>query len=277
MSPAEFQALPSQPADHRIAYGDDTNQFGDLRLPASPGPRPVVVLVHGGCWKEPYATLRDMAPLADALKAAGIASWNIEYRRIPQPGSGWPGTFQDVGRAVDHLRALASTHRLDLDRVIVMGHSAGGHLALWAAARHRLPPHSPLHAPNALRVKGVVDLAGVGDLQAFMPAQAEGCRDASVVETLLGGAPSAVPERYVQASATRLLPLGTPQILVWGEQDEMTPLRFGHAHVDAARRAGDDARLIAVPSLGHFEIADPASPAWSVVLQAVRSLLETRP
>lgn len=273
MSPAEFQALPSQPADHRIAYGDDPNQFGDLRLPAGEGLHPVVVLIHGGCWKERYATLRDLAPMADALKAAGIASWNIEYRRLPQPGSGWPGTYQDVGRAADHLRSIAAAHRLDLRRVVVLGHSAGGHLALFTAARHRLPAQSPLRSADPLPLRGAVNLAGVGDMAAFIPAQATGCRDPVVVETLLGGSPAVVPERYAQASAMGLLPLATPQVLIWGKRDAMTPLTFGETYVAAARQAGDDAQLVVVPALGHFEIADPASAAWPVVRQAVQSLL----
>ena len=273
MSPAEFQALPSHPADHRIAYGDDPNQFGDLRLPAGTGPFSVVVLIHGGCWKERYATLRDLAPMADALKAAGIASWNIEYRRLPQSGSGWPGTYQDVGRAVDHLRVIAEAQRLDLRRVVVLGHSAGGHLALWTAARHRLPATSVLHVANPLPIRGAVNLAGVGDMQAFIAAQATGCRDPAVVETLLGGAPAIVPERYTQVSAIRMLPLAVPQVLIWGREDAMTPLRFGQDYLAAARKAGDDARLVVIPSLGHFEIADPASTAWPVVHRAIDSLL----
>lgn len=277
MSPAEFQALPSHPADHRIAYGEDPNQFGDLRLPAGTALHPVVILIHGGCWKEKYATLRDLAPMADALKAAGVASWNIEYRRLPQPGSGWPGTYQDVGRAVDHLRAVAGAHRLDLRRVVVLGHSAGGHLALFAAARHRLPAGSPLYVADPLPLKGAINLAGVGDMAAFIPAQATGCRDAAVVETLLGGSPAVVPERYAQVSAIRRLPLATPQVLIWGREDAMTPLKFGEDYVAAARRAGDDARLAVVPSLGHFEIADPASSAWPIVRQTVQSLLGAGP
>nr|WP_255354432.1 MULTISPECIES: alpha/beta hydrolase [unclassified Roseateles] len=273
MSPAEFQALPSDPADYRSTYGDDPSQFGELRLPSSPGLHPVVVLIHGGCWKERYAGLRDMAPMADALKAAGVASWNIEYRRLPQPGSGWPGTYQDVGRAVDHLRSIAPRFQLDLGRVIVLGHSAGGHLAMWVAGRHRLPVQSALHAAQPLPVKGVINLAGVGDMAAFIPAQATGCRDPAVVETLLGGSPAVVPERYAQVSAAKLLPLGTPQILIWGQRDAMTPLQFGQDHLNAARKAGDDAKLIVIPSLGHFEIANPSSPAGPIVRNAVQTLL----
>ena len=276
MGPAQFQALPSGPADHRIAYGTDPNQFGDLRVPSGPGPHPVVILVHGGCWKAGYATLRDLAPMADALNAAGIASWNVEYRRLPQPGSGWPGTYQDVGRAADHLRFLSVQHRLDLDRVVVLGHSAGGHLAMWLAARHRLPTGSALHVATPLRVKGAVNLAGVGDIEAFIPAQLVGCRDAAVVEALLGGSPATVPERYAQASAAKMLPLGVPQALIWGEHDSMTPSHFGHDYASSARKAGDQVTLTIVPSLGHFEIADPASTAWPVVHETVRALLGMR-
>jgi acetyl esterase/lipase len=150
----------------RVEYGPDPNQFGELRIPAGRGPHPVVVLIHGGCFKAAYASLRDLAPMGDALKAQGIATWNVEYRRLGQPGGGWPGTHQDVGRAVDQLRALAETYRLDLNRVVIVGHSAGGHLAMWAASRSRIPTSSALYANDPLKVRGVVDLAGPVDLSA---------------------------------------------------------------------------------------------------------------
>ena len=135
MTPGELQALPSEPPDLRAAYGTDSSQYGELRVPSGPGPHPVVVLIHGGCFKAAYATLRDLAPMGDALRAAGIATWNLEYRRLGQTGGGWPGTYLDVASAVDHLRVLARQHPLDLGRVVIVGHSAGGHLAMWAAAR----------------------------------------------------------------------------------------------------------------------------------------------
>lgn len=274
-SVAAFRAEPRQPADQRIAYGADPMQFGDLRVPSTPGPHPVAVLIHGGCWKAEYADLDDMAPLADALKAEGIASWNIEYRRMPQPGSGWPGTYTDVGNALDHLRRLAGTHALDLDRVVVVGHSVGGSLALWAAARPRLPEGSALYVRAPLALRGVVDLAGPADLRAELRAEEHACGE-RVIEPLLGGDPNAVPERYTQTSAAALLPLRVPQVLVWGDRDDIAPLWLATDYRRSARHAGDPVRLVLVPGLDHFGIVSPASSAWPHVRIAIERLLGTR-
>jgi len=273
MTPAQFQSLPSQPADHRIAYGDDPNQFGELRLPTSAGPHPVVILIHGGCWTADFATLSDLGPMADALKAEGIASWNIEYRRLPQPGSGWPGTYLDVAHAIDQLRTMAGKYRLDLHRVIVLGHSAGGHLAIWAAARDRLPHDSVLYTPDPLPLRGVVDIAGPPDMAAETRVEQVAC-GSPVVEAMLGGSPTQVPQRYAQASAARLLPLGIPQVLVWGGRDKIAPMWLARDFLGAARGRGDAARLVVVPEVGHFELASPSEPAWPKVLGAIRSLLQ---
>jgi len=275
MGPAEFQALPSQPADHRIAYGKDPSQFADLRIPSTPGSHPVAILIHGGCWKADYATLRDMAPIADALKAEGIATWNVEYRRLSQPGSGWPGTYEDVGQGVDYLRSVARQYQLDLDRVVVVGHSAGGHLALWVAARKRLPPNSVLHATDPLPIRGVVDLAGPGDMATEIAVEVGACQS-RVVEQFLGGSPVDVPERYAQVSASKMLPLGVPQVLVWGDHDDLRPKWLGEKYAKAATAAGDSVDLVVVPGLGHFEVASPYSPAWPKVRDAISSLLHTQ-
>ena len=274
MGPAEFQALPSQPADHRIAYGRDPSQFADLRVPSTRGLHPVAILIHGGCWKADYATLRDMAPIADALKTEGIATWNLEYRRLPQPGSGWPGTYDDVGRGVDYLRHIAQQYQLDLDHVVVVGHSAGGHLAMWVAARKRLSPRSVLYAAEPLLVRGVVDLAGPGDMETEIAVEMAACQS-RVVEQLLGGSPGNVPERYVQVSASKMLPLGVPQVLVWGDHDNLRPMWLGEKYAKAASAAGDSVNLVILPGLGHFEVASPYSPAWPKVRNAIKSLLQT--
>jgi acetyl esterase/lipase len=275
MTPQDLQALPSQAADDRSAYGEDSSQYGELRVPTGPGPHPVVVLIHGGCFKAAYATLRDLAPMGDALKRDGIATWSLEYRRLGEAGAGWSGTYLDVARGVDHLRAMAREHNLDLGRVVLLGHSAGGHLAMWAAARSRVPPGSPLYAPNPLPVRGVVDLAGPLDLTANIPQYEHLCRDA-VITALLGGTPVTKPERYEQASPIKLLPLGVPQVLVIGDHEDFVPMPLVEAYAAAAARAGDSVRTITIPRAGHFEIASPRTTAWPHIEAAIRSLLDGR-
>ena len=274
MTPADLQSLPVRPADHRLSYGDDPSQFGELRLPSGAGPHPVVVLIHGGCWKAEYATLRDLAPMGDALKAEGIASWNIEYRRLGQRGSGWPGTYLDIGRGIDHLREVAPKHGLDVTRVAVVGHSAGGHLAMWAAARQRLSPDSPVYVARPLPLRGVLNLAGTIDMRENIAHMEAECND-SVVTAMLGGTPASFPERYREVSASTMVPLGVEQILVWGEQENFVPLSLARRHVEAATNAGDRARLIVIPAIGHFESASPESSAWPTVLEAIRALVTT--
>ena len=275
MPPGALQALPSREPDRRVAYGDDSSPYGELRVPPGPGPHPGVVLIHGGCFKAAYATARDLAPMGDALKDQGIATWNIEYRRVGQPGGAWPGTYLDVGRAVDHLRVLAREHALDLNRVVLVGHSAGGHLAMWATARARLPVGSALHVADPLPVRGVMNLAGPLDLTANIAGYQALCRD-TVITALLGGTPAAVPERYAHASAITLLPLGVPEVLVWGEYEDFVPRPLAEAYVQAARQAGDSVRLVVIPGVGHFEIASPRASTWPRVASAIRSLLDGR-
>jgi acetyl esterase/lipase len=273
MTPVELQALPSKPPDRRVAYGTESSQYGELRIPSGPGPHPVAVLIHGGCFEAAYATLRDLAAMGDALKEMGIATWNIEYRRLGEPGGGWPGTYLDVGRGVDLLRELASQHALDLGRVVLVGHSAGGHLAMWAAARSRLPSDSEVHVPTPLRVRGVLNLAGPVDLTLDMRGYEILCRD-TVITGLLGGAPAEVPHRYSQASASMRLPIGIPQVLLIGEHEDFVPRPQAEAYVRVAKESGDPAQLLVIPNVGHFEIASPYASTWPRVASVIRSLLE---
>ena len=275
MTPVDLNALPSQAPDQRIAYGTDSSQYGELRVPAGPGPHPVVVLIHGGCFKAVYASASYFGQMGDALKAKGIATWNIEYRRLGQPGGGWPGTYIDVGNGVDHLRTIAAAHKLDLDRVVVVGHSAGGHLAMWAAARSRLPAGSQLHIKKPLPVRGVVDLAGPVDMTAHIREYETLCRD-SVITALLGGTPSTVPERYAQASPKALLPLGVPQVIAIGTYEDFVPRELVDAYVSAAVQAGDSARAIVFPGAGHFEVASASAWTWPRIETAIRALLDGR-
>lgn len=269
LSTREAMALPSKPADHRIPWGPAAVQFGDLRLPAGDGPHPVVVLIHGGCWLAQYG-LDYMGAMADTLTAAGFATWSVEFRRVGNPGGGWPGTLTDVGDAIDHLRTLAERYPLDLARVVLSGHSAGGQLALWAVTRNRQHADSPLRATNALPVRGVVALAPLADLSASVTAAPPLCDGSAAL--LLGGAPDVVPARYAQASPAQLLPLGVPYVIINGALDRIVPPSHVTAFADAAQRAGDRVRLEIVPNAGHFEPVAPGTPAFALVLAAIREL-----
>jgi acetyl esterase/lipase len=277
LGPQQVNQLPSTLADYRIQYGSDPLQFGDLRLPKASERPPVAVVIHGGCWKARVgnliADLQNTAALSSALTSVGIATWNIEYRRIDNPGGGWTGTFEDVANAVDYLRVLAKSYPLDLKRVAIIGHSAGGHLGTWAAARHRLPEQSPLFSKKPLGVVGVVNLAGPADLESFLPIQNQVC-GGPVVTNLIGGSPSEVPDRYRQASPSNLLPIGVKQVLITGVQDKVVPPELGKKYEEKAK--GDDVRFIAVESAAHFEVIAPGSIAWPKVEAAVLSMLKLR-
>lgn len=275
LTPAEVNALPSRPADARLAYGVDPLQFGDLRLPKTQGPHPVAIVVHGGCWVSAFADLQNSAALADALRESGIATWNIEYRRIDHAGGGWPGTFTDVAAAVDHVRVLAVAHNLDTGRVITVGHSAGGALGLWAAARSRVQPESELYRANPLALQGALVLGGPGDLRAFAPLASVAC-GRPVVEELIGGTIDQVADRYGQASPISLLPLGVRQIFLTGEYDATVPRHLADAYVAAAQAAGDDAQHVVVANAAHHEYGAPTAVTWPVVLQSVRALMRVR-
>ena len=184
MSASEAMRLPQTEADARLPYAEHELAFGDLRLPEGDGPHPVVIVIHGGCWLAAY-DLGHISSLAAAITAEGFATWSIEYRRIGDEGGGWPGTFVDVAAAADHLGVLGGDYPLDLDRVVVVGHSAGGHLALWLAARHKLAADDPLRGSAALPVDGVLSLAGITDLASY--ASPTGC--GASVPGLLGGDP----------------------------------------------------------------------------------------
>ena len=266
-------AVPS--GGQRIAYGAAPLQFGELRLPATKGPHPVAIVIHGGCWVAQLGNLDrravamdNMRPLAAALSAAGIATWNIEYRRLGDDGGGWPGTFRDVGAGADFVRTLARDHPLDLTRVISIGHSAGAHLALWLAARARLPAASDLYVKEPLRLKGVVNLDGPPDLKATIPYQQPIC-GGPVITNLMGGSPEERPERYREASPIELLPLGVPHAFFAGQMFAVHVAPYEAA----VKGAGDVLYTTAFPNASHFVFIDPQSSVWPQVLARVHQLL----
>jgi acetyl esterase/lipase len=250
-----------------VRYGRHHSQIGELWHPGqADGPLPVVVLIHGGFWRAVY-TKRLMRRLAAAVTHARVAAWNIEYRRTGAlgGGGGWPATFEDVAAAVDHLAHIPG---VDLDRVVTCGHSAGGHLALWAAARGRLPEGAPGAAP-VVKLRGAVSLAGVVDL---VEAAAAGL-GAGAVQALLGGEPDEVAERYALASPAALLPFGVPQVLVHGLDDTTVPPGSSERYQRAAEAAGDTVTYLPQAGADHMAMIKPTSPAWPAVAAELQRLL----
>lgn len=234
-------------------YGDDVAQVGDLYLPKAHHP-PVVCLLHGGFWRMPFG--RDqLDTIARELSARGLAVWNLEYRRLGAAGGGYPGTLLDVDAGIDHLVELARHIDLDLGRVVVAGHSAGGHLALWSGARRRAKLNG---VSGRVRPIAVAGLAPVCDLEtAYTSGVGNGAAAA-----FLGGAPTDVPGRYAAASPLSLLPLGVRQLVIHGGDDDALPIQASRVYVEAARAAGDPIDFLDLPDVGHMEFIDPSSKAF---------------
>jgi len=264
LHPADIVKLPSAPPAARLSYGDDPNQFADLRLPEGRGPFPVVVVIHGGCWAE-YADVTYSAPLATALTHEGWATWNVEYRRVHQDGGGWPGTFLDAARGIDSLRAAAKKYPLDLGRVVAIGHSAGGQLALWDASRASIAKDSPVYVADPLPLRGVISIGGIPDMRAFA-ADPQGPCDGRHIR-VMGGTPAEHSERYAMVSPAERPPLGIPQVLIWGERDSVASASRFAAYIEKTH-----ATSIIIPNAGHHDLMSPNLPAYSVLVAQLRRL-----
>jgi acetyl esterase/lipase len=247
--------------DAAVRYGEQVNQSVDLWFPVAPSLRPIVLMVHGGCWQSDIADRRIMNWIADDLRRRGIAVWNIEYRGVDRDGGGYPGTFRDVAAAADAMRSHAARYGLDTSRIVAVGHSAGGHLALWLAGRHRLPAASPLHTPDPLPIHFVVSLGGLPDLEEAARPPGSGC-GTEVIAQLTGG-------RFADTSVPRLAPLGIPQLLVNGREDRIIPSSYAESYAALMRRAGDKVKVRMVERTGHVELIAPESAAWAAAAQAI--------
>lgn len=261
----DYQRFPTVEPHHRYAYGSHAQQFGELTLPDSPPPHPVIVLVHGGGYREMY-DLKPLGSVVSALAEEGFAVWNVEYRRYGNGGD-YPQMFLDVAAAADYLPQIAQAHLLDLSRVISMGHSAGGHLALWLGGRHNIESSSTLFVREPLPIHGVAALAPL----AQVTEGAESDLSSDALLAVMGGAPAESPEAYRNGCPAQLLPLNIPQRIIVGAEDAAM-LDNARRYIRATGEAGDDARLIVLPGAGHFEIVAVDASEWRDVRRAVLQL-----
>ena len=248
-----------------VAYGRDALQVADLWLPRGSGPHPTVLMVHGGCW---YASIADrtiMNWIAADLRRRGIAVWNIDFRGVDRPGGGYPGTYVDAAAAADALRSVAAQYNLDLSRLTAVGHSSGGHIALWLAGRSRLPQSSALRTGNPLPIRTVVSLGGLPDLEQAARSPGSGC-GIEVIGRISGG-------RYAETSVPRLAPLGISQVLVNGLQDETIPYSYARRYAAKMRDRGDTVVVRMVDRTGHVELIAPDSRAWRTAVEEINKAL----
>jgi len=250
-----------------IRYGEAAVQVVDLWLPAGKGPHPTVLMVHGGCWQTEIADRRIMNWVADDLRKRGIAVWNVDYRGVDREGGGYPGTFLDAAAAADALRQHAPKYNLDISPLVATGHSAGGHLALWLAARPRLPAASVLRTPNPIPINHVVSLGGLPDLEQAR-AEKQGCGP-EVIDRLTGG-------RFADTSVPRLAPLGISQTLVNGDSDRIIPTNFAYDYAAGMMAAGDAVGVAVLPQQGHVELIAPETPAWATAVKEIERALRRR-
>lgn len=266
---ADLKSRPRPAADSTITYGADPLQHVDLWLPKGAGPHPVVLMIHGGCWQTDIAQADLMNWIAGDLRGRGIAVWNVEYRGVDRPGGGYPGTFQDVAAASEALRANAVRYRLKLDHVVVVGHSAGGHLALWLAARAGLPATSPLHGAHPLPLRAAISLGGLPDLEAAAVPPGDTCGP-DVIPKLVGTPSAAHPDVYADTSPARLPAPAIPVVLINGGADPIAPPAFAEAY--AARLHGGPRRVV-IPGEGHVELIATGSKAWDAIVTEIEAAL----
>lgn len=248
MSSEDILTLPPPPADAKVAYGTDPNQFGEIRVPKTGSSFPLVINIHGGYWRAKY-DLAHAGHLCAALTAKGLATWNLEYRRVGNPGGGWPGTFEDIRSAYRYVSQLAKKYNLNASKVVVMGHSAGGQLALCLAA----------HESSLTRV---ISLAGVVDLQQAYELHLSN----DAVVSFLGGKPNEVPEHYHEADPMqRSLPRTTTQWLIHGATDTEVPSYFSRTYAEKKKPRGEDVHYLEISTAGHYDLIDPRSKAWPKV------------
>ncbi len=263
-------SLPSSHQPILLSYGDSAMQVGELRLPnvSSDKPFPLVIIIHGGCWISALADFHFMDTFSQAITSLGYATWNIEYRAVGTGGN-WPTIFQDVGNAVDYARTLAQNYPVDANNVAVIGHSAGGHLALWAASRTILKNDSELYIENPLAVKGALSLAGIANV-----AGSHACRTATsdVIGTTIQPPASNLISRLQISSPLQMLPITTKTVLISGSLDDLVPPAMGTEYTDKATALGDNSLHYILQGLDHFDLIDPNKTNWSLYQQSLQEM-----
>jgi acetyl esterase/lipase len=272
--PTYLLKLPVPATDKTLHYGPDKLQFGELRLSQAKGPAPIVLLVHGGCWADhfegydPRITSYDLLkPLAAALTKAGAATWNIEYRRSGSLGGSWANTYLDIAAATDYLRKLAPDNHLDLSRIVVVGHSSGGQLALWLGARSKLSATSAIYTKDPISLTRIFDLDGPPDLAAAQPLENDYC-PIPAISRFMEGTPAAQPQRYHDGSAQNFLPLGIPQTIVSAGL-LLTQPDLVDRYQKAAEAKGDLVTVIEFKGASHFDPLDPNTASGKLLVKAV--------
>jgi len=264
---ASLRARPRPQPTRIVTYGPDPLQYAQLWLPQGPGPYPVVVLIHGGCWTTSIADLTYFNYAAEDLRQRGLAVWSVEYRGVDKPGGGYPGTFQDVSTALQRLAQEAPAAKLSLERLIVAGHSAGGHLALWVAGQHKIAADSPLYIEHPIKIAAVVDIAGIPNLK----TDTHTACGADVIRQLTGAPTPTRPDVYADTSPAALLPLGVRQVVIHGVEDDTVAPAIGEAYAAAASAAGDSVLVVLTPG-DHVDEVAPGQAAWAEVADTIVAL-----
>jgi acetyl esterase/lipase len=274
-APVSIQTFISQPQpepDATLSYGPSPAQGIDIYLPKTKGPHPVVLLLHGGCWSKYTAAREQLRALGGELAGHGFAVWNMGYRRVDEGGGAYPGIFQDAAKAIDLMPAHAARYGLDASRVVAVGHSAGAHLALWAASRGKLPKTSPTYVADPFPVRQVVALGGLGDIE--RATGVAGVCGPTIVPALVGRPSAARPNVYSDTSPARLLPNGAEIVMITGAEDLVTPPVYAQTYVDEVKAAGGAAEFIVVPDAAHFDVVTLGTPAWKLVFERIVAALK---
>lgn len=255
-----------------LSYGSNKMQVGELRLPNKNGgtPSPLVIIIHGGCWVSSYADYHFMDKFAQAITDLGYATWNIEYRALGTGGN-WPIIFQDVNKAVDYSRELAQNYPIDINKVAVIGHSAGGHLALWTASRANIKSTSDVYTENPLSIRGVISLAGIANVTGNNSC---GGLASDVIGVPISPSSNTLSERLLDTSPLQMLPIKIKTILISGGSDGIVPPSMGTEYSTEATKLGDDSLHYILQGLGHFDLIDSTKTNWALYQQSLQEIFK---